>query len=49
MKSLIALIKEEPVLRIAAIRGGLCYACFSGFWATLVFLLQEPQYNAVVK
>lgn len=46
MKSLIVLIKEEPVLRIAAIRGALCYACFSGFWTTLVFLLKEPQYHA---
>ncbi len=46
MKSLIDLIKEEPVLRVAAIRGALCYACFSGFWTTLVFLLKEPQYHA---
>ncbi|WP_211217511.1 MFS transporter [Segetibacter koreensis] len=45
MKSLIELIKEEPLLRISAIRGALCYACFSGFWTTLVFLLKEPQYN----
>ena len=45
MKSLIDLIKEEPQLRAAAIRGALCYACFSGFWTTLVFLLKEPQYN----
>lgn len=46
MKSLIDLIKEEPKLRVAAIRGALCYACFSGFWTTLVFLLREPQYNS---
>lgn len=46
MKSLINLIKEEPLLRISAIRGALCYACFSGFWTTLVFLLQQPQYHA---
>lgn len=46
MKSLIVLIREEPVLRVAAIRGALCYACFSGFWTTMVFLLKEPQYNA---
>lgn len=45
MKSLIHLIKEEPQLRISAIRGALCYACFSGFWTTLVFLLKEPQYH----
>ncbi len=46
MKSLIDLIKEEPMLRVSAIRGALCYACFSGFWTTLVFLLKEPQYHA---
>lgn len=46
MKSLIQLVKEEPVLRISAIRGALCYACFSGFWTTLVFLLKEPPYPA---
>lgn len=46
MTSLIELAKEEPQLRVAAIRGALCYACFSGFWTTLVFLLKEPQYNA---
>ena len=45
MKSLIVLVKEEPQLRVAAIRGALCYACFSGFWTTLVFLLREPQYG----
>src|SRR4051794_14356772 len=45
MKSLIELINEEPLLRLSAIRGALCYACFSGFWTTLVFLLKEPQYH----
>lgn len=45
MTSLIDLIKEEPQLRISAIRGALCYACFSGFWTRLVFLLQEPQFK----
>jgi predicted MFS family arabinose efflux permease len=46
MTSLISLAKEEPQLRVAALRGALCYGCFSGFWTTLVFLLQEPQFNA---
>jgi len=41
MKSLITLIKEEPALRVAAIRGALCFACFSAFWVTLTFLLRE--------
>ncbi len=46
MGSLISLIKEEPILRIASIRGALCFAGFAGFWSTLVFLLRQPQFNA---
>ena len=38
MQSLITLIKKEPALRVAAIRGALCFACFSAFWTTLTFL-----------
>jgi len=45
MKSLVSIIKEEPKLRLAAFRGALCFACFSAFWTTLVFLLREPPFN----
>lgn len=41
MKSLVHLFMEEPVLRFAALRGALCFACFMAFWTTLVFLLKE--------
>jgi len=41
MGSLLSLIKNEPQLRIAAIRGALCFACFSAFWTTLTFLLKQ--------
>ncbi|WP_426670738.1 MFS transporter [Mucilaginibacter sp. McL0603] len=41
MRSLLTLIKHEPALRFAAIRGALCFACFSAFWATLVFLFSQ--------
>src|SRR5437879_9075261 len=41
MRSLITLVKEEPILRIAALRGALCFACFSAFWTTLTFLLRQ--------
>jgi predicted MFS family arabinose efflux permease len=41
MKSLIHLVKNEPQLRMAAIRGALCFACFSAFWTTLTFLLKQ--------
>ncbi|WP_419801270.1 MFS transporter [Mucilaginibacter sp.] len=45
MRSLITLIKTEPLLRLASIRGFLCYACFGAFWTTLIFLLRQPQFN----
>jgi predicted MFS family arabinose efflux permease len=45
MKSLVSIFKEEPKLRLAAFRGALCFACFSAFWTTLVFLLREPPFN----
>src|SRR6201996_9089370 len=41
MTSLITLVKKEPALRIASIRGALCFACFSAFWTTLTFLLKD--------
>lgn len=45
MQSLITLIRTEPLLRLAALRGALCYACFGAFWTTLIFLLRQPQFN----
>lgn len=41
MSSLVQLVKEEPKLRLAALRGALCFACFSAFWTTIVFLLKQ--------
>ena len=41
MISLIDLVKHEPKLRLAALRGALCFACFSAFWTTIVFLLKQ--------
>lgn len=40
MASLIHLVKHEPRLRVSALRGALCFACFSAFWSTIVFLLK---------
>lgn len=45
MRSLVPLIQTEPLLRLAALRGFLCYACFGAFWTTLIFLLRQPQFN----
>jgi predicted MFS family arabinose efflux permease len=41
MASLIDIVKQEPKLRLAALRGALCFACFSAFWTTIVFLLKQ--------
>lgn len=41
MASMIDLFKHEPTLRLAALRGALCFACFSAFWTTIVFLLKQ--------
>jgi predicted MFS family arabinose efflux permease len=41
MISLVDLFKNEPKLRLAALRGALCFACFSAFWTTIVFLLKQ--------
>lgn len=41
MGSMATLIKHEPRLRLAALRGALCFACFSAFWTSIVFLLKQ--------
>jgi len=41
MLSLVHIIKEEPKLRFAAVRGALCFACFSIFWVSLPFLMHQ--------
>lgn len=45
MRSASALIREQPVLREAALQGALFFCAFSAFWTTLVFFLQKPPYR----
>jgi predicted MFS family arabinose efflux permease len=45
MSSLIGLIREQPVLREAALTGAMLFAAFSAFWTTLVFFVEEPPYH----
>src|SRR5215213_9404552 len=42
LRSLVTLFRGEPVIRDAALLGGLAFAAFSAFWTTLAFRLQEP-------
>ena len=45
MRSIGTLARTQPVLREAAFSGGMLFACFSAFWATLVFRLEQPPYH----
>lgn len=45
MRSLVVLIREEPLLRISVAMGFLTFAAFSAFWATLGALLARPPYE----
>lgn len=40
MLSIASLIKENKPLRLAALRGASCFACFSAFWSTIAFLVK---------
>lgn len=41
MLSITGLIKENRHLRLAALRGASCFACFSAFWSTIAFLIKD--------
>lgn len=45
LKSMIKLIKSEPVLREASLNGAMMFAAFSAFWTSLIFLLESPRYH----
>lgn len=45
VRSIVHLARTQPLLREAAILGGLLFGAFSTFWATLVFFLGSPPYH----
>lgn len=45
LKSVLGLVKEFPVLRKSMLLGSSLFASFSGFWATLIFLMESPAFN----
>ena len=45
MRSLLQLIRQQPVLREASLAGAISFGAFSAFWSTLVFLLAQPPYH----
>ncbi|WP_325638202.1 MFS transporter [Chitinophaga sp.] len=45
MKSLLTLVKEQPVLREASAINACCFAMFGMFWTTVVFLLSDAPFK----
>ncbi|XZF14995.1 MFS transporter [Chitinophagaceae bacterium MMS25-I14] len=45
MRSLLTLVKEQPVLREAAVINALAFATFGAFWTTMVLLLAGKPFN----
>jgi len=45
LRSIGRLIATQPVLREAAITGGMLFGAFSSFWSTLIFFLSKPPYH----
>ncbi len=45
MRSLIRLIRTQPILQEASLIGAMCFGAFSAFWTTLVFFLAQPPYH----
>ncbi|WP_010237667.1 MFS transporter [Clostridium arbusti] len=45
LKSLVGLLRNQPVLKEASLIGAMMFATFSTFWTTLSFLLKSPVYN----
>ncbi len=45
LRSLLTLIRNQPLLREASAIGAMLFGAFSAFWATLIFRLGEPPYH----
>ncbi len=51
LRSVLTLVRREPVLRLRMVLGALGFGCFSALWTSLAFLLAGPPYsygNAVI-
>jgi predicted MFS family arabinose efflux permease len=45
LRSIVSLVREQPLLRQASLIGGMLFGAFSAFWATLVFRLATPPFH----
>ncbi|MEU4445697.1 MFS transporter [Actinosynnema sp. NPDC050801] len=44
LRSVVSIVREEPVLRLRCVYGFLSFAGFSALWASMAFLLTAPPY-----
>lgn len=49
LKSLVGLLKSQPILMEASLIGAMMFGTFSIFWTALSFLLKSPAYNLGAK
>jgi predicted MFS family arabinose efflux permease len=45
LRSILVLVREQPLLREASLIGAMLFGAFSAFWSTLVFRLATPPYH----
>jgi predicted MFS family arabinose efflux permease len=45
LRSILVLVREQPLLREASLIGGMLFGAFSVFWATLIFRLANPPFH----
>ncbi|MFZ1994505.1 MAG: MFS transporter [Solirubrobacteraceae bacterium] len=45
LRSVVSLVREEPILRQRMMLGALTFGCFSTLWTSLAFLLSGPPYR----
>jgi predicted MFS family arabinose efflux permease len=45
LRSVVVLVREEPILRQRMLIGALDFGCFSALWTSVAFLLSGPPYN----
>lgn len=45
LRSVFQLVKEQPALRESMVLGSTLFGAFSGFWATLIYLMESPAFQ----
>lgn len=45
LRSVVSIVREEPVLRLRCVYGFLCFAGFSALWASMAFVLAAPPHR----